>query len=80
MKYIWYLLKIFLFYTFYKLHAGGAENAKTKNYSKPKKFWYKNICHILTKKMHTHTWFLFINKKVIGIWSSEVKCIKWNAI
>ena len=52
----------FLFiHTFYRLHAvsptrkGGAKNAKAKTFSKLKYFWYQNICHVLTKKMHTHT-------------------------
>ena len=36
------------------------------------------ILHVLTKKMHTHTWcFHSQNNKVMGVWSSEVKCIKW---
>ena len=34
---------------------GGAENAKTKNFSKLKQFWYQNIRHVLTKKMHNQT-------------------------
>ena len=40
------------------IEKGGAENAKKKkneNVSKPKIFWYQNICHVLTQKMHTHT-------------------------
>ena len=56
---------------------GGAEYAETKLFSKPKQFWYQNIRHVLFKKVHTHTWcFCSQNKKVMGVWSSEVKCIK----
>ena len=55
----------------------GAENAEIF-FSKPEIFCYQNMCHILCKKMHTHFMFSFKNKKkVVGVWSSEVKSIKW---
>ena len=34
---------------------GGSEIANSKQFSKHKYFWYQNICHVLTKKIHTHT-------------------------
>ena len=46
---------------------GGAENEKSKIFSKSELFWYQSVPLVLTKKMPIHTMFLFTNKKVIGV-------------
>ena len=86
MKYIWYLPQKskFLFYFIHfidtcnvsPIENGGAENAKTKNFSQPKQFWYQDICHVLTKKMPTHTWF--VRSQISKLCAFQVP--KWNAL
>ena len=31
--------------------AGGAENAKSKNFSKSELFWYQHVTHVQTKSI-----------------------------
>ena len=62
-----------LFYTFIgymqcvTTEKVGAENAKTKN---------QNICNVLTKKMHTHTWCF--RSQIRKLWAFAV--LKGNAL
>ena len=87
MKYIWYLPKkvVFLFlFNFYIILFIGymqcithwkrrCRKCKNETFCKPKYFWYQNIPHVLDQNLP----FSITNNKVMGVWSSEVKCIKW---